>query len=94
MLQWEYAKRDEIWDHFGDLLRCIFQLFYLGVGMEAKKWFESKVILVNVLMGIAMILAQFYPPAAEFIKTYFAEAGMGWAFINVILRAIKSNIVF
>ena len=58
-----------------------------------KKWFESKVVLVNMLMGVAMILAQFSPPASEFIKTYFSEMGMGWAFINILLRAFKSNIV-
>lgn len=62
--------------------------------MEAKKWFESKVVLMNILMGLAMILAQFYPPASEFIKTYFAEAGMGWAFLNIVLRIFKSNVVF
>lgn len=62
--------------------------------MENKKWYESKVVLVNILMGIAMIVAQFSPSAAEFIRVYFAEAGTAWALINVALRVFKSNIEF
>lgn len=62
--------------------------------MPVKMWYESKVILMNILMGVAMAIAAFQPAVADFIKTYFAEAGMGWAFLNVILRALKSNIEF
>lgn len=62
--------------------------------MEAKKWYESKVVLVNILMGLAMIVAVFSPATADFIKAYFAEAGAGWAFVNILLRVFKSNVVF
>jgi hypothetical protein len=59
--------------------------------MEAKKWYLSKTILVNILMGFAMIVAVISPSAADFIKQYFAEAGLGWAFVNIILRAITKQ---
>lgn len=59
-----------------------------------KNWYESKVVLMNILMALATILAVFYPPAAEVIKQYFAEAGMGWAILNIVLRIFKSNVVF
>ena len=58
-----------------------------------KKWYESKVVLANILMGVAMVLATFSPPAADFIKTHFAETGMGWSLLNIILRCLKSNVV-
>jgi hypothetical protein len=57
-----------------------------------KKWYESKVILANLIMGLAMMVAVFSPAAADFLKTYFSEMGMGWAFVNIILRLVKSNI--
>lgn len=60
--------------------------------MENKVWWQSKVILVNIMMGIAIIVMQFSPAMSEFIKTYFSEMGMGWAFINILLRLFKSNI--
>jgi len=56
-----------------------------------KKWYMSKTILMNVLMGLAMILSVFAPSVSAFIKEYFAEAGMGWALINVILRLITKE---
>lgn len=61
-----------------------------------KPWYESKVILVNILMAVAMIMVQFpmLAPAGEFIKQHFAEAGMAWAVINMILRVLKSNVSF
>lgn len=58
---------------------------------KVKPWWQSKMILVNILMGIAMIVAQFKPGAADFIKEYFAESGMAWAFINVVLRAVTRD---
>lgn len=59
--------------------------------MEAKKWYTSKTILVNILMGVAMIVAVFSPSASDFIKNYFAEAGTAWALINVVLRLVTKN---
>jgi hypothetical protein len=66
---------------------------------EVKKpvW-QSKVAILNVLMGLIMILAVFSPEAAAFLQNniapHLAEAGAAWAVINVILRVFKSNIVF
>lgn len=59
--------------------------------MESKPFWQSKTILVNILMGLAMILANFVPAASDFIKQYFAEAGSAWALINVVLRLVTKN---
>ena len=59
--------------------------------MEPKKWYESKSIWVNILMGVAMILASFSPSASEFIKNYFSETGTAWALVNVLLRVITKK---
>ena len=59
--------------------------------MEAKKWYLSKSVLVNLIMGLAMMVAVFSPSVADFMKQYFAEAGLGWAFVNIILRAITKQ---
>lgn len=66
--------------------------------MEAKKWFESKVALFNILMALAAIVVIVSPAAGEvmksFIQNYLGEAGLGWALINIVLRVFKSNVVF
>lgn len=59
--------------------------------MEAKKWYTSKTILVQVLAGLAMILSVFSPPVADFLKVYFAEAGSAWALINIVLRLVTRD---
>ena len=56
-----------------------------------KKWYQSKTVLMNLFAGLAMILAVFYPPAADFIRVYFAEAGVGWAILNIALRLITKS---
>lgn len=59
--------------------------------MDSKPWYLSKTILVQVLMGIAMIVAVFSPSAGDFIKSYFSEIGAGWAIVNVLLRVITKK---
>lgn len=59
--------------------------------MEAKKWYLSKTILVNIMMGLAMIVAQFYPAGSAFIQNYFAEAGSAWALVNILLRIVTKQ---
>lgn len=58
---------------------------------QVKPWYQSKSILVNILMGVALVVAQFKPEAAEFIKNNFGEAGAAWAFINVLLRMVTKD---
>jgi len=58
---------------------------------EEKRWFESKLIWTNILFGLAMIVGNFYAPAAEFIKSWFSEMGMGWSLLNIILRLITKK---
>lgn len=56
-----------------------------------KKWYESKMIWTNLLMGFAMILGVFYAPAADFIKNYFSEVGIGWSLLNIVLRLLTKK---
>lgn len=56
-----------------------------------KPWFLSKSILVNIIMGIAMIIAAFKPEFAAVIKEYLGEAGTAWAIINIVLRIISKD---
>ena len=58
---------------------------------DVKPWYLSKSILVNIIMGIAMVVASFKPGAADFIKQYLGEAGTAWAFINIILRLVSKD---
>lgn len=55
---------------------------------ETKKpWYLSKTLWMQVLAIVAIII----PASAEFIKQYFAEAGIGWALINMILRLVSKD---
>ena len=56
-----------------------------------KPWYLSKTILVQILAGIGLIAGVFFPSVGVFIKTYFAELGGGWVFINTILRLITKK---
>lgn len=58
-----------------------------------KPWYLSKMVMVNVLAGLVMILAQFPQLAvvADFLKVHFAEAGLGWAVLNAGLRFISHD---
>lgn len=59
--------------------------------MEVKPWYLSKTILVNILMGVALIVAQFSPSAAAFIQEHFAVSGAAWGLVNVVLRIITKK---
>lgn len=52
-----------------------------------KPFYLSKTLWLQVLAIVAIIV----PSSAEFIKEYFAEAGIGWALINMILRLISKD---
>ena len=59
----------------------------------AKPWWQSKMVLVNMLAGVVMIMVQFdkLSGVAEFLKVHFAEAGLGWAIVNAALRFISKD---
>jgi hypothetical protein len=59
--------------------------------MDSKKWYSSKTILVNLLAGVALMVAQFNPEIAKLIQENFNEAGLGWALVNVILRLVTKD---
>lgn len=56
-----------------------------------KPWYLSKTILAQLIAALVIIAGVFFPPAAEFLKQYFAEAGIGWAMVNVVLRLITKQ---
>lgn len=58
---------------------------------NVKPLWQSKTILVNIIMGVCMILAQFNPGASAFIQQYLGEAGTAWAVINIILRIVTKD---
>lgn len=59
----------------------------MALKQETKPWYLSKTLWVQVLGIIALIV----PASAAFIQEYFAEAGMGWALINMVLRLISKD---
>lgn len=59
--------------------------------VPAKPWYTSKTILVQLLGGVGLIVGVWIPVVGEFIKTYFAELGSGWVFVNTILRLITKD---
>lgn len=58
---------------------------------NGKKWYLSKTILVNILMGVAMIVSVFKPGVGDFIREHFAETGSAWALVNVVLRLVTKE---
>lgn len=58
-----------------------------------KKWYTSKTILVNLVMGLAMIIGQFNPSIQAVLVEYLGEAGTAWALINIVLRLITKDSV-
>ena len=56
-----------------------------------KPWYFSKTIWVNVVAAIALIFAQVNPSVAAFLGEHFKEAGMGWALLNIVLRAVTKK---
>jgi hypothetical protein len=54
--------------------------------MDAKPWYLSKTILVQLLGALAIIVGLFSPTVGEFIKNNFSEVGAAWAIVNVVLR--------
>jgi hypothetical protein len=58
---------------------------------QPKPWYLSKTILVQILSGVGLIAGVFVPAVGQFIQTYFAELGSGWAFVNIILRLITKK---
>jgi len=54
---------------------------------QSKPWYLSKTLWLQVFAIIAIIV----PKSAEFIQEYFAEAGIGWALLNMLLRLISKD---
>lgn len=59
--------------------------------METKAFYLSKTFWVNILAAIGLVVGAKVPAVGGFIQTYFAEMGSGWAFINIVLRAISKD---
>lgn len=59
--------------------------------MDAKKWYLSKTILANLIMGVGLIVGSFVPGVSEFISNHFAVTGDAWAIVNIALRLVTSQ---
>lgn len=59
----------------------------MALNETTKPWYLSKTLWMQVLAIVALIV----PASAKFIQEYFAEAGIGWALINMILRLISKD---
>lgn len=57
------------------------------INMEQKPFYLSKTLWLQVI-GVIMIIV---PTTRALLQEYFAEAGMGWAMINIILRLISKD---
>lgn len=58
---------------------------------QGKKWYLSKMIMVNIMAGLAMIIGVFMPGVAAFISEHFSAVGGGWALVNIALRLITKE---
>lgn len=58
---------------------------------QGKKWYLSKMIMVNIIAGLAMIVAVFAPGVAAFMQEHFSAVGGGWALVNIALRLLTSK---
>lgn len=56
-----------------------------------KPWWQSKTILVNILLGVGMVVGQFNPSIQAMIQEYLGEAGTAWALINIVLRLVSRD---
>ncbi|MCA2656368.1 hypothetical protein [Microcystis sp. M061S2] len=56
-----------------------------------KPWYLSKTILVQIIASVALVVANFQPSVASFLTQHFAEAGLGWAAINIVLRVVTKK---
>ena len=61
-----------------------------------KKPWESKVMLLNAIVGLAAFVSMFWS-GAEFLPSYIAshpsEVALSFTLLNMVLRMFKSNIV-
>ena len=58
---------------------------------NAKPWYLSKTILLQLVGVLVVIIGAYNQNVAEFIKVNFSELGIGWAAINVVLRIITNK---
>jgi hypothetical protein len=56
-----------------------------------KPFYLSKTFWVQVLGVLSLLIGSKVPAVAAFIQEYFAELGSGWAFVNIVLRAISKD---
>ena len=59
-----------------------------------KKPWQSKTIFINGVLGLVSFAAMFFERASsvsEFIAAHPSEIGMGWAILNIILRAVTKE---
>lgn len=56
-----------------------------------KPFYQSKTFWVQVLGVLGLVVGAKVPAIGNFIKDYFSELGAGWAFVNIVLRAVSKD---
>lgn len=62
--------------------------------MESKKPWQSRMMVVNAVLGIIAAVSLFLPQAAvakTFIDSHGAEIAMVWGILNTVLRAVTKD---
>jgi len=59
----------------------------MALNEKVKSIFLSKTFWMQVLAIVALLV----PASAEFIKEYFAETGIAWAIVNMVLRLVSKD---
>lgn len=59
--------------------------------MDTKPIYLSKTFWMQVIAIAVLLLGTKLPGVSDFLKTYFAEVGTGWAVVNMILRLVSKD---
>ena len=60
--------------------------------MDNKKpFYISKTFWVNIIAAVGLVVGVKFPVVENFLREYFSEVGTGWAFLNIVLRAISKD---
>jgi hypothetical protein len=56
-----------------------------------KKWWQSRTKWLQFFGLLTLLVGSKVPGMDAFLKEYFSEVGVGWAVINMVLRAVTKE---
>lgn len=62
--------------------------------MEAKKWYQSKTVLLNVIVGVSVALVPAFPQlhvVSDFVAANSGTLAMVWAVAGIAIRFITKD---